>query len=159
MVSCMEDTLGVNIPSPPGVEIVRYAPEHALPAKELLANHSDKHIRTISRAALSPQENGSLPDPVKAWIALKNGEVVGYSAADGTYSITVVHRDHRGQGIGSALIAIKAADCGGPMRTKIGATNVASINAVLKAGFRLVRAGIYEHGPEKGIPYLEFVRD
>jgi len=76
-----------------------------------------------------------------------DGEIVGYSAMslDQRYSITVVHPDWRGSGLGKRLLHRKidwAKEKGLKyLETKVGVSNYASIGMLNKIGYEVVGLG------------------
>lgn len=87
-----------------------------------------------SREALVPDPE--LPDGVQAWVASLGDEIVGYTAIDLVSSLTVVHPKYHNMGVGTALMRHKNRQRP-PYISTIGATNIASIKAAIKAGLQL----------------------
>jgi GNAT superfamily N-acetyltransferase len=116
----------------------RYTPADYDAVVAFIQEHGDRHILGIPEKCSRVRVG---------FIEERKGKIVGYSAMSQNqkYSITVVHRDYRGQGIASDLLRAKVdwARAHGYkyVETKVGATNHASIGMLNKMGYVVVGLG------------------
>lgn len=82
-------------------------------------------------------------------IVLLNCDIIGLTAMNDNYSITVIHPDYQNKNIGTLLMALKLKlyfelvnkSC---YITKVGATNIASLKMCLKLGGQVIDVGQYQ---------------
>jgi GNAT superfamily N-acetyltransferase len=101
-----------------------------------IQQHGDLHI-TMEAVAYYRKPDG----PGIAVLGYEAGHLIGVSACkinngEMRYAITVTHREHRAQGIGSALLRQKITVAAVPYSTIVASDNPASIRMCEKAGLR-----------------------
>ena len=92
--------------------------------REFLLNHGDRHITTASHDYFA----ANTPTDVLLEAREDDGQLIGlsFASADGERSITVVHKDHRGKGVATALMCEKKALVPG-LKSHVAVTNTASM--------------------------------